>query len=96
MAVTVRAAVALFVSFEDLQMLIVLCPSTPFFERMRRMIGEVEGGLVHVEDPLHVAMWTNEELMGLLNEGLCLLSHLGKRVKSTHSLQRNIRNYACT
>ena len=31
-------------------------PSPPFFESMRRMIGEVEGGLVHVEDPSHVAV----------------------------------------
>jgi hypothetical protein len=66
------ATIALFVAFDDLRTLIVL---VPLF--MQLMIGEVEGSLVYVEDPLHVAMRTNEELMGLF--GLCLITHLGER-----------------
>ena len=32
--------------------------------------------LVHIEDPLHVAMWTNEELTALLEERRCLIAQL--------------------
>ena len=42
------------------------------------MIGKVDWGLVHVKNLAKVLMRTDEERMGLLEEGLCLLSHLGE------------------
>ncbi len=43
------------------------------------MIGKVERGLVHVEDPTKITMRTNEEQTDLLEEGRHLLAHLGNR-----------------
>ena len=42
----------------------------------------MERRLVHIEDPSHVTMWTNEEQTGLLEERLCLIAHLLERFLS--------------
>ena len=40
----------------------------------------MERHLVHIEDPSHVAMWTDVELTALLEERRCLIAHLFDRV----------------
>jgi len=40
------------------------------------MVRKMVRRLVHIEDPSHVAMWTDEEQTGLLEERLCFITYL--------------------
>ena len=58
----------------------------PLLNCSQQILQEVEGGLVHVEDPLQVTMWTNEERISrqisLRNSFALLLISVGEQVAS--------------